>query len=558
MTVRVSPVGARSGGWKLPMAVLVVGMFMAVLGTSIANVAIPYIQRDLGADPDTARWVSTGYILTLGVVVPLAGWLGQRFGQARVLIVALALFTIATGVCGLAWDIRSLIVLRVLQAIPGGIIPVPTLTILFRIVPPDRLGAAMGMFGLGVVLAPALGPAAGGWLVEYVNWQMIFFSMVPVGVVAVFTGLWVLPQAPPTQWPRLDAWGFGTIGTAVVCLMLGCDRGPDWGWTSYPVMILFVTSVLSLALFVVIELERDEPLIDVRAFRSWTYSNSVVLLAIHAVGLYALLYYVPQFLQIDQGYQAFEAGMLLMPSALAMALAMPVAGWLFDRVGARWPAVCGLALATWGSFLLAGLTPDLPRGQIIAWTTIRNVGVGLSMMPIMTAGLAQLRGRQADAGNVFNNVTLRVAASLGVAVVGGLVTVQHAQLMADRGAFVVAGATAPQALTRAAAQGAEGLAPLYQELTKAVVAVTYANAFYTVGWLTAIGVLLAAFLPGHSQSRPQPDNSATAPRDTTPARPAQVTALRPRTTDTAQPCAARNVIAAAPTEALRGAEIISE
>ena len=183
-----------------------------------------------------------------------------------------------------------------------------------------------------------------------------------------------------------------------------------------------------------------------------------------------------------------------------------VGGSRYGQRKATTPGKSASALA------MAGIDPA-PRRSGPTWRQFLT-------MPIMTAGLAQLRGRQADAGNVFNNVTLRVAASLGVAVVGGLVTVQHAQLMADRGAFVVAGATAPQALTRAAAQGAEGLAPLDQELTKAVVAVTYANAFYTVGWLTAIGVLLATFLPGHSQPRPQPNNSATATRDTPPARPA--------------------------------------
>jgi EmrB/QacA subfamily drug resistance transporter len=543
----------RSGGWAIPLVVLVIGMFMAVLGTSVANVAIPYIQKDLGAAPDTARWVSTGYILTLGVVVPLASWLGNRFGQERVLVTALALFTAGTALCGLAWDINSLIALRVVQAIPGGVIPVPTLTILFRIVPPARIGAAMGLFGLGVVLAPALGPALGGYLVEYVNWQMIFFSMVPVGVVAVLAGWWVLPRVPPSGRPRFDLLGFLAIATSVVCLMLGCDRGPDWGWTGYRVLMLFVASALFLALFVVIELEVEQPLIDVRAFRVLAYSNSVALISIHAVGLYAYLYYVPQFLQNTQGYQAFDAGLLLMPSALGMALAMPLAGQLFDRIGARGPALVGLGLATWGSFLLAGMTPDVPRHQIILWTTVRAVGVGLSMMPIMTVGLAQLSGRQADSGNVMNNVAMRVASSLGVAVVGGLVTTQHAQLMADRSGFVTGGAVTPAVLARAAARGASGLAVYYQELNKTVAAVTYANAFHAVGWLTALGLLLAVLLPNRARPRPAPvpapSSPGAAPAEVRPAR----AAVRPEPTAPLPPPArpARRPAAPVPSPASR-------
>lgn len=491
----------RENSWAVPLIVLIIGMFMAVLGTSVINVAIPHIQKDLGASADQVRWVSSAYLLTLGVAVPLSGWLGDRFGQTRVYLAALLVFTVASALCGVAWDLTSLIAFRVLQAIPGGIIPVITMTLLYRMVPPAKIGTAMGLYGLGVILAPALGPAVGGWLVEYASWHLIFWVMVPVGILALFTAFRIFPPVTPAAPPPFDFLGYLTIACGLVAFMLAADRGPEWGWTSYGVLILAVFGTLSLALFVVIELEVEYPLLDMAMFRNWGYPNSLVLMAVSSLGLFALLYYIPLFLQTTQGYDAVDTGLLLMPSALTMAVMAPVAGRIYDRFGGRWPAAIGLSISAWGSFLLAGLTPDVPEDQLILWTTIRNVGVGLSMMPIMTAGMRTLSPELLGHGSAMNNVVLRVASSLGVAAFGGLQTTQHAQVMADRSLFLTSDPAGSAQLATAAAKGAAGLAPIYHQLEKAVSTVTYANAFYLIGVLTAGGAVLALFL---QSGRPVP------------------------------------------------------
>ncbi|HEY2205083.1 MAG TPA: DHA2 family efflux MFS transporter permease subunit [Pseudonocardia sp.] len=517
----------RSAGWALPLLVLVLGTFLASLGTSIINVAISAIQRDFGGGIDAVRWVSTAYLLTLGITTTTSSWLSERFGATRVFLACLIMFTIASTLCGLAWDLNSLIAFRVLQAAPGGVIPVVAMTLLFRLVPPDRVGGAMGLFGMGVILAPALGPAVGGWLVEYATWPLVFFVMVPVGVLGIIAALVIFPKGAETTRPRFDTAGFVTIAAGLVALTVATDRGPDWGWTSYGVLMLATVSLLCIALFVVIEFEVDQPLIDPRVMRTWVYSNALVLISISAIGLFALLYYVPQYLQTNKGYSSLDAGLLLMPSALAMAFLAPIAGRMLDRFGPRWPVTIGLAVAAYGSILLAGITPDVPRDKLILWTTVRNVGVGLSMMPIMASGVAALPPSLINAGSTLANVVMRTASSLGVAVFGGLQTAQHAQLMADRGALLAAGSG--HAAPGATGNSASVLAPMYQKLAQTVGTTTYANAFYLVAVMTAVGVVLALMLrsgPNRpAESRPavpagaSPGAVARDPVDVEPAGP---------------------------------------
>ncbi|MBO0873366.1 MAG: DHA2 family efflux MFS transporter permease subunit [Pseudonocardia sp.] len=508
-----------SRGWILPLAVLIVGMFMSVLDTSIVNVAIPHIQTSLSASVDDVRWIVTGYTLALGVIVPLSSWLGDRFGITRVYLGALLGFTVASALCGMAWSLSSLIGFRILQAVPGGVLPVVTMTMLYRIVPMENIGAAMGLYGLGVVFAPAVGPTLGGYLVEYVDWRLIFYINVPIGILGALAAFAVFPRIQPTTWPKFDLWGFVTVAYGLFAMLLASDKGQDWGWTSYPVLILFTSSVLSLALFVIIELEVDAPLLDVRVFKVWPYTNSLLLISVISIGLFTSLYYIPQFLQVNQGLQALNAGLVLMPSALVMVVLMPVAGKLYDRFGPRWPAVIGLSLTAYGSFLLAQITPNVPRAQIVLWTVVRNVGVGLSMMPIMTAGLAALAAAQVSAGSALNNVAQRVSSSLGLAVFGGLLTAQQAQLMADRSSLI---ATGPDALPEVAAgqeQGPAGLLGMYQQLQQAVITTSYANMFTMVTWLCLVAVALA-FLLRHGAARPAGAAPPASPQQAAPAVPA--------------------------------------
>ncbi|WP_156935397.1 DHA2 family efflux MFS transporter permease subunit [Pseudonocardia spinosispora] len=524
-------------GWAVPLAVLIVGSFMSVLDTSIVNVAIPKIQIELGASAGDVEWVVTGYTLALGVVVPLSGWLGMRIGQTTLYNLALAGFAVASGLCGLAWNLDTLIGFRILQAIPGGLLPVVTMTLLYRIVPTDKIGTAMGMYGLGVVFAPAVGPTLGGWLVQYIDWRLIFYINVPIGILGTVAALAVFPRVHPTSWPKFDALGFVTVAYGLFALLLAFSKGQDWGWTGYRIEMLLVSGLLSLALFVVIELESDNPLIDMAVLKNWPFVNSLLLIAVTTAGMFTALYYIPQFLQVVQGMQALDAGLVLMPSALIMVVLMPLAGRLYDRIGARWPAVIGLLIMAYGSLLLSQMTVDTTKESLIVWTSIRNVGTGLAMMPIMTSGISALSNSLTSSGSAMNNVMQRVSSSIAVAVFGGMVASQQAQLMSDRGSLLRTGAQALPELDAAQQQGPNGVLGIYQHLQQMVVTTSYANTFLAIAMLCAIAAALALLLRSGAPKAPAAP-AADAPTTTPAAAPIAAAAPAVAPTAAAPPAAA--------------------
>ncbi|GAA5148715.1 DHA2 family efflux MFS transporter permease subunit [Pseudonocardia eucalypti] len=491
---------------------LITGMFMSLLDMSIINVALPTMARDFAVTNEDIEWVATAYTLALGVVVPLSGWLGDRVGLARVYTASMMLFALASALCGLAWDLGSEILFRVLQAVPGGVLPVATLSMVYKIVPREQIGTAMGMYGIGVAFAPAMGPTLGGYLVEYVDWRLIFFINVPLGVVGAVAAHLLLPPIGAAQRVPFDWWGFLTGGYGLFALLLATSEGESWGWDSYPILLLATSGLFSLALFVVIELEVEHPLIEVRVFAHWTFVNSLLLICVLSVGLFALLFYVPLYLQDVQGIQPLRTGLILLPEALVMGALMPVAGKLYDLVGPRWPAMVGLAVAAYGTYLLCGITPDTPEGDIVLWTCVRAAGNGLALMPIMTAGLAAIPAAHASSGSAVNNIAQRVSSALGLAGLTVIVSNHADQLLADRTALLPATTDLPE-LDALLEQGPVGLYALYRELQGAVITSAYADAFLVCTLITIGGVFLAAIMRKPTEPAPA-DAPAVEPQPT--------------------------------------------
>ncbi|MGH3606448.1 MAG: MDR family MFS transporter [Pseudonocardiaceae bacterium] len=504
-------------GWGLPLTVLIAGMFMSILDTTIVNVAIPTIQNEFGVSTDDVQWVVTGYTLALGVVVPVTAWLGDRFGLKRVYNLALLAFAAGSALCGLAWDLNSLVAFRIFQAIPGGILPVITLSILYRIVPRDRLGAAMGLYGLGIVCAPAIGPTLGGYLVEYVNWRLIFYINVPIGILGAVAAAVVLPRFPRIAGRRFDVLGFVTVAGGLFALLLAMSEGASWGWGSYRVLGLITYSVLSLALFVVIELEVAEPLLDIRIFRYWPFTNSLLLIAVLMIGLFGVLFYIPLFLQEVQGLGAFDAGLTLLPQAVVMGVLMPIAGRVYDRIGPRWPAFIGLTIVAAATYLMHNLAVDTSREQLVLWLMLRAVGLGLAMMPIMAGGIAVIPAAQVSAASAFNNVAQRTAGALGIAVLTAILTTQQAQQLAGRAALLPADTVTPH-LGGPAVPDWVGAYALYQQTQLQVFVAGLDDLFLIAAGLSALGALGALLL----RSGPAPATPATlVPRQQATTAPAE-------------------------------------
>jgi EmrB/QacA subfamily drug resistance transporter len=481
----------------LPLLVVVVGSFMALLDTSIVNVATSRIQGEFGASTDQVQWIATGYSLALGVVVPTAAWLGDRIGLRPLYVMSMLGFVGGSALCGLSWSLDSLVVFRVLQAIGGGLLPVLGQAIIFRLVPRERIGAAMGLYGLGIVVAPAVGPALGGWLVEDVSWRLIFYINVPIGIAGALAAASILPGFAKRPGRTFDLLGFTFIAGGLFSLLLAFSEGSDWGWTSYSVLMLIAGGLLALAVFVVVELSVQDPILDVRVFHNWGFSLSGVLIALISTGLFAGAFYIPLFLQQGEGYGAFQAGLTLLLPAAVMAVLMPVSGRLYDRIGARWPAAIGLLLIACGTYLLHGISPDTSRTSIILMNSVRNVGIALGMMPIMTGSMASVRQELVGQASAVNNIIQRVASALGLAILTSVLTVHQAQQVASDGATLSSVSPGNPDLQHLVAQGPAAVAGLYQSMQTQAFGGGLGDVFLLTAGLSAIGVLLALLLPAH-------------------------------------------------------------
>ena len=497
---------AGSARWLGPLLVLMLGSFLPPMDSAIVNVPIPHIQKDLGGGNEDVAWISTAYSLGLAVFVPLSNWLTDRFGLTRVHRAALIGFLLGSGMCGMAWDLNSLITLRVLTAIPGSIVPVVTISMIYRIVPRESIGTAMGLYGLGVIVAPSLGPTLGGLLVQDLSWRWIFLFKEPIGLLTIIAGMFLIPkmEANP-KVGKFDWWGYLTFAYGLSAIIVVSAKGQKWHWDSYLVMILAVSSVLSLALFAVIENEVANPLIDLRIFRCWPFVNSLLLIGVLLIMLFGVAYYVPQFLQNVQGFDAWHTGLVLLPMGLLMVVAVPVAGRLYDRIGPRWPALVGMIGSIVGLSLMAsGISVGMSRTQAAVWVMIAMLGGALGMMPIMTNGLSWLPPHLVGYGGAMNNVMQRAASALGVAIVGVVVSRSSAQLTAD--ASVLQTATS---MPRFREADQSTLAGLYKQTQGHVQAMADANAFLITTGLAVIGCLLVLMLKKPPRS---PAPAASVPR----------------------------------------------
>lgn len=406
--------------WGLALFVVVIGAFMAILDSSIVNIAIPTIENVFGVNTQTVQWVVTIYILALGVVVPASSWLGERYGLKRVYIFSLVMFTAGSALCGAAWSLDSLATFRVIQALGGGLIMPTTMSLVYRMVPRDRIGTAMGFWGLALIFAPAVGPTLGGYLVEYVNWRLIFYVNLPVGIVGVALALAILPNFARHAVGPLDWAGLATAAGGLFGLLLALSEGQTWGWTSEPIALLLIASVTLMGLFVYLQLTGKYPLLDLRVFRYGSFTLTNLLSVAVMVGMYAGVFYVPLFLQTVVGYGALQTGLLMMPAALVTAAFMPISGRIYDRIGARVPVFVGLLILAWSTYLMHQLSIDTPTYVVTEWLMMRSVGMGLAMMPLTTAGMSAIPTPQIGAASSINNIIQRVSAAFGLAILTGV------------------------------------------------------------------------------------------------------------------------------------------
>ncbi len=424
VSVTHTRVGRFDYKW-VALAVVLTGTIMTILDSTIVNIAIPTLQHDLHAGSYTdIAWVVTGYLLAQGAVIPLTGWATDRWGTKRLYLITIVMFTVASMLCGVSQNLGELIFFRVIQGVGGGMLMPIGMTIILQAVGPQNMGRVMGIFGVPMLIAPAVGPVLGGFFVQDFTWRLIFYVNVPIGVVGFIAASRFLRELHRTAGLRLDVLGLITGVPAILALMYAVDRSTALGWSSPLVVSLLVASAVLMGAFIVRQLHAREPLLQLSLFRDRTFSWAMALSFLVVTAMFGTMLLLPLYLQEVHGYDAIETGLLLLPQAAMAAVSMPLGGYLTDRIGPKWVVASGMVLLTIGSVVLAQIHYDSSNWLVVSALMLRGFAMGFAMMPTMSAAMARVPRRYTSRASSITNTFQRVSSSVGIAI---LVTVLAAQ-----------------------------------------------------------------------------------------------------------------------------------
>ncbi|MED4036903.1 DHA2 family efflux MFS transporter permease subunit [Niallia taxi] len=397
------------------IAAVMLGAFVAILNQTLLNVAIPHIMNDLNVSTSTVQWLTTGYMLTNGVFIPITPFLISKLGTRKLLILAMSAFTIGSLVCSVSTGFSMLMIGRVIQAAGAGVIMPLLMTTFLTIFPPEKRGTAMGIMGVAMIFAPAIGPTLSGWLIGHYSWRVLFDLVIPFGIIdLIIATIWMKDVTPRTN-PKFDLWGFVTSTIGLGFLLYGFSEAGNDGWDSGVVIGSLITGVVFLALFVWREFTTETPMLDLRVFKYDIYALTTVVSMVVNMAMFAGMILLPVYLQNIRGFTALDSGLLMLPGAIVMGIMSPIAGKLFDRFGARPLAIIGLVitvLTTWG---FTQLTMQTTYAHIMMLYIFRMFGMSFIMMTVMTEGMNQLPMHLTSHGTAASNTARTVAGSIGTA-----------------------------------------------------------------------------------------------------------------------------------------------
>lgn len=408
---------------RLTLVTMCFALFMVMLDSTVVNLALPTIQRDLGASMSELQWIVDAFVLALASLLLTGGTLGDMFGRRKAFIAGVALFTGGSVVCALAPSTTVLILARLLQGVGGAMMMPSTLSILTNTFPDARERArAIGMWAGISGLALAIGPLVGGWMVDNLGWQSIFWINVPVGALAVVLGLRFVPESADRAGRGLDLAGQATAVIGLGALTYAFIEANTYGWTSARILVSFAAAAVSLVAFILIESRGRTPLLQLEFFRDWTFTGANLVGVIVSFGFFGVVFFLSLFLQNVQGYSPTEAGALQLPSTLGVMAAAIVSGRVVGRIGARAPITLGLLLAGTGLLFLTGIQPDTAYSSFWYWLLLMGLGIGLIMSPMTSAIMGTVPPARAGMASATSNTMRQVGSVFGIAVLGNVVT----------------------------------------------------------------------------------------------------------------------------------------
>lgn len=409
---------------------------MAMIDISIVNVALSDIRASFGTPIDQIGWVSTGYMMANIVVIPMTGWLQRRFGFRRYFSTSVLIFTIASALCGLAWNLPSLVLFRILQGMGGGAIIPTSQAILFARYPRAQHGMAAALFGLGAITGPLLGPTIGGYMIEWASWHWIFLVNVPIGLIVAFMIPRVLEEpgfTPDTS--RIDAVGIGLLAVGMASLQYVLEEGNREGWSdSTLILVLGGVAAIALITFIVHELEAPNPVVDLRVFKNRSYAAGTGLNFLLGLAVFGAAYLFSLYCGAVMGYQALDIGRVFLLAGLSQVFMMPIIGRLANRVDPRYMLVFGVAMTAMSQWICAHLTSDAAFGDLVLSQLARSFGLVFVFIPVSVASLSDLPLAQRGNATGLFNLTRELGGSLGTAWMGKLVAdgiVTHGSQLAE-------------------------------------------------------------------------------------------------------------------------------
>jgi EmrB/QacA subfamily drug resistance transporter len=413
------------------LAVIIMGAFVSLLNQTLMNVALPSIMADLDITESTAQWITTGFMLVNGVLIPITAFLMEKFSTRQLFLTAMALFTAGTLICGIAPGFEILMAGRVIQATGAGIIMPLLTTVVLALFPVEKRGGAMGLIGVAIIFAPAVGPTLSGFIVQNYSWRVLFYTIFPIALVNLIVAAIFLRNVTKQTFPKIDITAIilSTLGFGGI--LYGFSTAGSNGWTSSSVITGLVIGFAGLALFIWRQLKAERPMLDFRVFKSGIFSLTTVINIMLTVAMFAPMLLIPIYLQQILDISPLNSGLMLMPGAIVMGIMSPITGKIFDRVGARPLAIIGLSITVVTTYLFTQLTDETGYLYLIVIYTIRMFGMSMIMMPIMTAGLNQLPPRLHPHGTAMVNTVRAVAGAIGTAFLVTVMTNQAKNSIED-------------------------------------------------------------------------------------------------------------------------------
>jgi DHA2 family multidrug resistance protein len=406
--------------WLIAASVML-ATFMEVLDTSVANVSLPHIAGNLSATTEESTWVLTSYLISNAIILPATNWLGYFFGRKRFLIVCITIFTLSSALCGAATSLGMLLFARVLQGAGGGALQPIAQAVLLESFPAEKRGSAMAVYGMGIVVAPIIGPTMGGWITDNYSWRWIFYINVPIGILAVLmTNMFV--EDPPYirgQRPgRIDYIGFGLMALGLATLQIVFDKGQEEDWFSSSFITkVTIIAVVALVAFIIWELRTREPIVNLRVLANRNFAVGTALITAMGVVLYGTIALLPLFLQTLLGYPALESGLAVSPRGLGAIVSMILVGRLIGKIDGRYLIIFGFCLVGFSTYLLADIDLEISMRSIVWPQIIAGFAMGFVFVPLTVMATGRLSNEQMGNATGIFNLMRNVGGSFGIAIV---------------------------------------------------------------------------------------------------------------------------------------------